>query len=151
MAKKVTKVDWEALRETVKNTDKAVLTKVVQSIDGHTIYEAKHFTEKGLDESVVNAFAKTLKSGKGQELPQSPWPFTIVPPGGHGNCPVWRVCDNNGVAVKSIKGVYGLDLLTFIANVFGVDSWKMGRGSRAQHLAEQLVECNFTKQEEAKV
>lgn len=121
MKKKVQKVDWDALRETVKNTDKAVLTKVCQSTDGHTIYASKHFTEAGLDQSVVDAFTKTLHSGKGKEQ-------------------IYK----GGEPVESLKGIHGLQLLEFIASTFGVDSWKMGRGSRAAHLTEQLVECNFT-------
>ncbi len=42
--------------------------------------------------------------------------------------------------VEAMLGVYGMDLLEFIAGVFDVTSWKLGRGSRQQHLTEQLLE-----------
>lgn len=124
MKKKEVKVNWDALRETVRTTDKAVLTKVVQSTDGHTIYLPKHFTEAGLDQSIVVAFTKTLRSGQGKEQ-------------------IYK----GGEPVDTLTGIHGLQVLEFIAGCFGVDSWKMGRGSRAAHLAEQLVECNFTPKE----
>ncbi len=110
---------WDKLREKVNATDKAVLTKVIQSIDGHTIYDPKQFTELGLDGDIVAAFTKTLRSG---------------------NTPKETIFDDDGRKVASLKGVYGLDLLEFIAGTFGAESWKMGRGSRAAHLTEQILE-----------
>ena len=122
-----TKFDWERIREIVKNTDKAVLTKVINSVDGHGIYAPSLFTEAGLDVAVVNAFTKKLHSG---------------------NTPKETIFDNDNNAVESMTGVYGLDLLEFIADQFGVSSWKMGRGSRAAHLTEQLTAI-FNPQKEA--
>lgn len=124
MAKnKMAEVNWEALRDKVKATDKGILAKVVNSVDGHTIYDPKHFTEAGLDTEIVAAFTKTLRSG---------------------SSPKETIFGKDGRAVASMKGVYGLDLLEFIARTFGVNSWKLGRGSRACHLAEQLIANNFT-------
>lgn len=120
---KTKSVNWESLRDLVKATDKAVLTKIVTSVDGHTIYDPKHFTEHGLNASIVDAFTKTLRSGNG---------------------PKATIFGKDGEVIASLKGVYGLEVLEFIARTFGVDSWKMGRGSRASHLAEQLVASNFT-------
>ena len=109
--------NWESLREKVKATDKAVIVKVAQSIDGHTIYDPKHFTKAGLDEVIVKAFTKTLRSGDSPK----------------------EIIYTDGGPVSALTGVYGLALLEFIAGTFEIDSWKMGRGSRASHLAEQLT------------
>lgn len=111
------KMNWEVLRETVKATDKAVLREAIK-VDGHTIYEPEKFLDAGLDAGIVTAFTKTLRSG---------------------NHPKEQI-HVGGEMVESLTGVYGLDVLEFIASCFDVSSWKIGRGSRADHLAEQLVE-----------
>jgi hypothetical protein len=111
------KTNWEKIRATVKATDKAVLRESIK-VDGHTIYKPEKFLDAGLDASIVTAFTKKLRSG---DHPK-------------------EQIHVNGEVVESLTGVYGLDVLEFIASVFDVSSWKMGRGSRADHLAEQLVE-----------
>lgn len=108
---------WEKLRETVKNTDKEVLKKAIL-VDGHTIYDAKKFLDAGLDAGVVAAFTKRHFSG---------------------DHPKEQISTDAG-PVEALNGVYGLDVLEFIASCFDVDSWKMGRGSKAAHLVEQLLE-----------
>jgi len=115
--KKSTKVDYAKIRETVQKTDKEVLKKAIM-VDGHTIYDAKKFTDAGLDAEVVAAFTEEMSSGQGKEA----------------------IYDNDGNLVKSIKGVHGLRVVEFVASCFDVTSWKMGRGSRVEHLREQLVE-----------
>jgi hypothetical protein len=110
------KVDWDALREKVKSTDKAILRAVASDCDGHTIYLPQHFIEKGLDAAVVAAFDRVHEST-----------------GGKGDI------TSGGRKVKVLQGVYGLEILEFICGVFAIDSWKMGRGSRAVDLAEQLI------------
>jgi hypothetical protein len=114
---KTVKINWENLREKVKATDKEVLKKAIM-VDGHTIYDAKKFTDAGLDAEVVEAFVENMASGQGKEA----------------------IFDNAGNPVHSMKGVYGLSVLHFIAGCFDVTTWKMGRGSQAQHLIEQLME-----------
>jgi hypothetical protein len=118
-APKVKKVqtNWEQIREKVQKTDKEVLKKAIM-VDGHTIYDAKKFTDAGLDAEVVEAFVENMASGQGKEA----------------------IFDNDGNLVKSMKGVHGLRVVEFVASCFDVTSWKMGRGSRASHLQEQLVE-----------
>lgn len=111
------KTNWEKIREMVKNTDKAVLQEVIK-VDGHTIYKPEKFLNAGLNADVVTAFTKYHQSG---EHPKE------------------QIHVGNKV-VEALSGVYGLDVLEFVASVFDVSSWKMGRGSRAAHLAEQLVE-----------
>ena len=113
------KTNWEAVREKVKATDKETLKKVAMGCDGHTIFAPQHFLERGLDASIVTAFTKTLRSG---------------------NHPKEQITSKDGQQVAAMTGVYGLEVIEFIACCFGVDSWKMGRGSRADHLCEQLLE-----------
>jgi hypothetical protein len=112
------KVDYEKLRNEVKTMDKEVLKKVVTSVDGHTIYDPKKFTEAGLSKNLVSAFTRVHESGSHPK----------------------EQITSQGKVVDSLGGVYGLQLLEFIAGCFDVSSWKMGRGSRADHLSEQLVE-----------
>lgn len=111
------KTNWEKIREAVKATDKETLKKAVM-VDGHTIYSPAKFLDAGLDTAVVKAFTKKQESGEHYK----------------------EKLFVNGKEVDALEGVYGLDLLEFVANCFGVTSWKMGRGSRAAHLCEQLVE-----------
>jgi hypothetical protein len=114
---KTVKINWESLREKVQATDKEILKKAIL-VDGHTIYDAKKFTDAGLDAEVVEAFVENMASGEGKEA----------------------IFDNAGKPVHSMKGVYGLRVVEFVASCFDVTTWKMGRGSRAQHLIEQLNE-----------
>lgn len=109
---------WNKLRDIITKTDKAILRKVVESINGHSIYPPEFFTEMGLDADVVMAFCEKIKSDFRD--------------------PKQTIYQNNE-PVKSMTGVVGLSLLSFIAGCYGVDSYKMGRGSRANHLAEQLL------------
>ena len=111
------KTNWEKLREIVKTTDKEVLKKAIM-VDGHTIYSPSKFLDAGLNKEVVTAFTKRHFSG---------------------DHPKEQISTNVG-PVEALNGVYGLDVLEFIAGVFDVSSWKMGRGSRAGHLVEQLLE-----------
>ena len=109
------KTNWTKLRAAVLATDTAILKRATM-VDGHTIYDAKKFLDAGLDAEIVTAFTKTLTSG------DHPKEKIYV----------------EGKEVESLKGVHGLALLEFVANCFDVDSWKNGRGSRADHLIEQL-------------
>lgn len=111
------KTNWEKIREKLKATDKAVLREAVM-VDGHTIYKPEKFLDAGLDAEIVTAFTKKLHSG------DHPKEQIYV----------------QGQEVESLTGVYGLDVLEFIASVFDVASWKMGRGSRAADLCGQLLE-----------
>lgn len=111
------KINWEKIREKVKATDKAVLREAVM-VDGHTIYKPEKFLDIGLDAEIVTVFTKKLHSGEHYK----------------------EKLEVNGKEVDSLTGVYGLDVLEFIASVFDVASGKMGRGSRAADLCEQLLE-----------
>lgn len=111
------KTNWVKLRATVAATDKEVLKKAIL-VDGHTIYKPEKFLDAGLDATVVKAFTKIHESG---------------------SHPKEQISTDAG-PVNALEGVYGLAVLEFIAGVFDVSSWKMGRGSRAAHLVEQLLE-----------
>ena len=112
----MSKKNYEALKEKVKSTSKDVLRQVVNSVDGHTIYAPKKFTDLGLDPEIVEAYTRVHESG---------------------NHPKEMISAGNTV-LPSLQGVYSLNLLQFIAGAYGVDSNKLGRGSRATDLAEQL-------------
>jgi hypothetical protein len=116
MDKKIS-VDWNSLREIVKNTDKEILKKVIGGCDGHSIFKPKKFTDAGLDSKVVAAFTKKHHSGDDHKS-------TIY---------------TNAGEVDALEGVYGLELLEFIAATFEVTSWKSGRGFRASQLSEELI------------
>jgi hypothetical protein len=112
------KLDWPAGRAKVQAADKAVLREALEGVDGHTLYSPQKFLEAGLDAEIVAAFTKVHRSAAG-----------------HGKETLYT----DGGRVDSLKGVYGLELLEFVAGCFGVDSWKMGRGFRAAHLLQQLL------------
>lgn len=113
------KINWKKVGQLVKATDKSVLEKVIGIIDGHSIFDPKAFTELGLSEEIVSAFLQEHESGDNHKE---------------------QIANNSGVIVDSMRGVYGLQLLEFIASTFKVSSWKNGRGFRAAHLSEQLLE-----------
>ncbi len=110
--------DWAKLRQRVKDTDTKVLQDVIRGLEGHKLYAPERFLEAGLDAEIVEAFTEVHESG----LDLKEQLFV------------------DGVPVNQLREVYGLQLLEFIASVFDVSSWKMGRCSRAFDLAEQLME-----------
>jgi hypothetical protein len=116
-AKKVKGPDWAALKATVLATPIDVLKKAIQ-VDGWTIYEPSKFTDAGLDASVVAAFSRNIKSDTRD--------------------PKSTIFGSQGQVIKELQGVYGLELLEFIARCFDVHSDKSGRGFRQGHLTEQL-------------
>ena len=102
----------------IRATPKEVLTKCLEGVDGWTIFTTDKFLKAGLDPEIVAAFTERHMSG---DTPKE----TIF---------------KEGEAVGSMIGVYGLDVLRAIAGAFGISSYKMGRGSHARHLLEQLLE-----------
>ncbi len=121
------KSKWEVMQEVVRKTPTDILLKVVGSINGHSVYDPKQFLEIGLDAGVVKHFTRTYTSDgtvKGS------------------------LFDGSGYITPSLSGVSGLSLMEFLADCFGISTWKIGRGSGCQHLAEQLIE-KLTKEEGA--
>lgn len=124
MAKKKTtrpEVDWQALREAVRNTDREVLGKVIRRLDGHTVFRAEEFADSGLPPGLVPSLTYEHRSS-------------------YIGDPKYTVYDPLGRPLPALTGLYGLDLLEFIAGCFGVRSNKMGRGFRAGDMAQQLLE-----------
>ncbi len=122
------KSKWEAMQEVVRKTPTNILLKVVRSVDGHTVYHPKQFLEMGLDAGVVKHFTRVYHSDgsvKGD------------------------LFDHEGKIIPSLTGVSGLSLMEYLADCFGISTWKLGRGSGCQHLAEQLVEKLTMKEGEA--
>lgn len=109
------KTDWKTVCENVKSMAPATIWDAIKIIDGHTIYDPSQFDAFG--PKIVKNFTQKLKSEdnyKGQ------------------------LHDNDGKEVDTLTGIYGLDLLEFIAGIFQVNTRKHGRGSRADDLLCQL-------------
>lgn len=111
-------IDWEHIAQLIRETDVEVLKKAID-VDGHTIYHPDKFLEAGLGKEIVDAFTEEHQSGDEAKS---------------------TIFGNEGEQLDAVKGVYGLDLLIFIAQQFKVTSWKLGRGSAAAHLRQQLLE-----------
>ena len=107
------------IQRLIKTTHPAILVKIANSIDGHTIYKPEKFTDLGLHPDIVKYFTKNFNSGSNHKD---------------------TIYNENNQSINVQNGVYGLDLLECICANLGVSSWKMGRGSRASHLAEQLID-----------
>ncbi len=105
------------------NRVREALDKDVVTGDGHTIFNvefyAPHFTEEELKKA---GLVKTFKSNLGSHKS--------------------TIYDNNGKVLKSLKGVYNLDFLYWVARKVGVtkDSDKGGRGSIARDLTSFINE-----------
>ena len=97
----------------LKQTDPRAILKAAALCDGHTLFKPEAFIEAGLPEELVKSLTTTHRSDG------SPKGTIFV----------------NGQPVTSLEGVYGLDVLRFIAQVFGIDyPSKIGRGFQAQAL-----------------
>jgi hypothetical protein len=111
------KTNWKKVAELVKSTPVDALKKAID-VDGHSIYDPSKFIEAGLDPVVVEAFTEVQKSD---------------------GTPKGTIFSRDWEILPTLKGVYGLNLLEFIAQQFGVTSDKMGRGFRAADLQKQLL------------
>ena len=101
------------LIEQVRACDPATLLRVAGHCDGHTIFKPELFTESGLPAEVVQHFTRAYKSDG------SPKGTIFV----------------DGRPVKELSGVYGLEVLRFIAFALDVEYRQaMGRGFEAQNI-----------------
>jgi len=100
----------------------AVVEKIVKFVDcdGHAIFDPKGFLKAGVPEEIVNHFTSTHESG---DVPK----YTIY--GEHG-------------VYRSLEGIYGLDVLTGVAQQLGVKGWGdfTGRGFKARAVSSALLE-----------
>ena len=108
---------YARLVELLKATPPDVIIKAAARCDGHSILKPEAFTDAGLPAEVVQHLTTTYKSDA------SPKGTIFV----------------GGQPVKELTGVYGLDVLTFIAGALGVEyEDKIGRGFRAQSIQQAL-------------
>jgi hypothetical protein len=103
--------------ELVRQCQPGVILRAASRCDGHTIFKPEAFTEAGLPAEVTGLFTRKYKSDG------SPKGTIFV----------------NGQPVKELTGVYGLDLLRFIASALDVEYRQaIGRGFEAQNIQTAL-------------
>lgn len=106
----------ERLRQIVRETPKAALTKVALSVDGQTVYLPQHFTKKGFPAEVTEALLDRAVS---------------------------TIFDMEGNFLREFRGVKGMAMLDFIASAFGISSNKLTISKRVEHLVEQLISSGY--------
>jgi len=108
-----TQKQYERAVKLIKQCSPEVILAVSGRCDGHTIFKPEAFTDIGLPAEVTQLFTSTYKSDG------SPKGTIFV----------------NGQPVEELAGVYGLDLLRFIASALNVEYRSaMGRGFEAQNI-----------------
>lgn len=101
----------QRLRERVRATKPAVLMRAADLCDGHTIFTPQAFLDAGLPGDVVEHLTRTHASDG------SPKGTVFV----------------SGRAVTELRGVYGLDVLRFLAAALEVEYPDcLGRGTEAR-------------------
>ncbi|CAN5621281.1 hypothetical protein BH10PLA1_BH10PLA1_17180 [soil metagenome] len=113
----MTQTQYQNLVGQVRGSDKEVLLRAAGLCDGHSIVDPKAFIEAGLPATVVDHVTRTHKSDG------SPKGTIFV----------------SGQPVPELRGVYGLDLLRFLADALGVQYRSaIGRGFEAQNIQSAL-------------
>jgi hypothetical protein len=107
------------------NVSLADQTKLLDLIggDGHTIWSATALIEDGVPAYVIDTFTTVERSDgshKGSIYPSDSLGLPGMP------------------ILAELRGVYGLTVIRSLASHHGVSSWKMGRGSEARDLTEQI-------------
>ena len=101
----------------------AVIKKVAETMDGHTIFEPNVLINLGVPEHVSDHYVKTFKSNP--------------------NDPKWIIYNADGEPVNQMQGVYGLTVLEDIAAAFGVKGRGFyGRGSQAREW-QRAINAHF--------
>jgi hypothetical protein len=107
-------------------TNDQILT-CVDLCDGHTIFRASAFTDRGLPKSAVDAFAKAYLSD--------------------GTAKGSIIDLETGAIATSMQGIYGLDFLRHVAKILCVEyEDKMGRGFQARAI-QKAIHDNFEGRE----
>ena len=105
--------DYQKLVEEVRALPKEAILKAAFRCDGHTIFKPEAFVDAGLSQAVVDYVTRPYESDG------SPKGTIFV----------------DGHAVKNLTGVYGLDLLRFLARALGVEYCSaLGRGFEARNI-----------------
>lgn len=108
----------QRLVESLLQCGPEVILKAADLCDGHSIFDPQAFLEAGLPAEVVDHVTRTYQSD-----PSSPKSTLFV----------------HGQPVAEVSGVYGLDLLRFLAQALGVQhAPALGRGYEARRLQAAL-------------
>jgi len=108
---------WERSAALVRTLPREVILKAAGRCDGHNILDPKAFMDAGIPDAVVTHLTRTYQSDG------SPKGSIFV----------------NGKAVRSLKGIYGLDALRFFASALGVEyKDAIGRGFEASNIHSAL-------------
>ena len=109
--------DYKKLIEQVRSLPGETILAAASRCDGHTIFKPEAFLDAGLPKEVVDHLTHTHGSDG------SPKGTIFV----------------KGEPVKELAGVYGLDMLRFLADALGVEYRRaMGRGFEAQNIHAAL-------------
>src|SRR5579862_1914037 len=107
------------LEQVVREMDPQVILKFAAPCDGHSIWVPDALVRLGLNPELVRAFDRLHMASATN--------------------PKWGFEGPSGAQVEACKGVYGLELLDFICEAFGIPSApKSGRGAIARWDSEQL-------------
>ena len=111
------KKDFQKLIEQVRALPGETILAAAYRCDGHTIFKPEAFLDAGLPKTVVDYVTHNHASDG------SPKGTIFV----------------KGQPVDDLSGVYGLDLLRFLADALGVEYRRaMGRGFEAQNIQSAL-------------
>lgn len=110
----------QRLVELIRTCGPEVIIQAAILCDGHCIFDPQAFLDAGLPAPVVAHLTRTYTSD-----PSSPKGTLFV----------------DGQPVQDLTGVYGLDLLRFLAGALGVDYARaFGRGTEARNIQAALRE-----------
>ena len=113
----MTKREIERLVQLVQQAGPETILRAAGLCDGHSILKPQPFIEAGLPQEVVAHLTRTYRSDG------SPKGTIFV----------------QGRPVAELEGVYGLDLLRFLATALGVEYRQaLGRGFEAQNIRHAL-------------
>jgi hypothetical protein len=108
---------YARLVDLVKRCDPQAVLRAAERCDGHSIFKPEAFLDAGLPADVVAHLTVTHRSD------HTPKGTIFV----------------GGQTVKELSGVYGLDLLRFLALALGVEYPRaLGRGTQARNLQHAL-------------
>ena len=117
---------YHHLVELLMRCSPEVILKAADVCDGHSILDPQAFIDAGLPAEVVGHLTRTYKSDL-----SSPKSTIFV----------------KGEPVRELSGVYGLDVLRFLAGAVGVEYMRaLGRGFEARNI-QAALHAHFRKSE----
>lgn len=113
-------MNHDKIHELVLGLDSALVLKVANMCDGHTILAPDELIQAGLPYLLVAQFTERHESGDHYKE---------------------QLTGSNGESVTHLDGVYGLDLLKSLADNLGIKYVrKLGRGTQASAIQQALHE-----------